>query len=85
MGPAENFSNLVDTIPNFNLKHSKSGRSIEKLYAEVVNANVDAVAPDPDSVKAYQAAFDLLHSDGIDYDDAGQQVIVKVDSPVFAN
>ncbi len=83
---SENFAWLVDNVPKRETIHSPSGLSVDDLYGEIVNANVAPQEdPDPASQKSYQEAYDFLHADGIDYNDLGQQVTVKVDSPVYRN
>lgn len=84
---SENFSRLVDFIPNMGIRHdgSTQGR-IEKIYGEeVVNASVSPPPPDPAKEEAFKKAFDLLFVDGTDYDSNGAPITVKVPSPIYRN
>lgn len=82
---AENFSFLVDEIPKIEAIHSTTGQSVDRLYGQIVSANVRPTPVDPESREAYERAYNFLHSDGVDYNDLGQPITVKVDSPVYSN
>jgi hypothetical protein len=87
MAAAENFSRLVDVIPNMGrvFDGSSKGR-IEKIYGEeVVNASVEPPPEDPAKRAAYDKAVDLLFVDGTDYDNLGKPIKVKVASPLYAS
>lgn len=82
---AENFSTLVDVIPSISTLFYPSAASIEQVYQQVVNASVSPTPSDPEARAAFEQAFNFLTTDGIDYNDQGQQVTVKVESPVYRN
>ena len=82
---SESFASLVDFVPVMSPAYASSGNSVDQLYGEVVNANVSPPAVDPAAQAAYNRAFDLLYVDGNDFNDQGQQVTVKVESPLYRN
>lgn len=82
---AENFSAFVDSIPTFSPNHNPSGNLVEQMYGEAVNANVTPTPTSPESRAAYERSFNLLYTDGTDYNDQGQPVTVKVPSPIYRN
>ncbi|TPQ18832.1 hypothetical protein [Streptomyces sporangiiformans] len=82
---AENFATLVDPVPVLSPGYAPSGASIDGLYGEIVRANVKPPPPDPAGEEAYNKAFNLLYVDGQDFDENGQPIIVKVDSPLYRN
>lgn len=62
-----------------------SGYSFSELFDDPVNANVTPPPADPAAQAAYDRAFNLLYVDGTDYNDQGQPVTVKVESPLYRN
>lgn len=85
VGAAENFATLVDAAPIMDPKYGASGNSIDGFYGEIVNANVAPPSPDPEGQAAFDRAEQLLFTDGTDFNDLGQPVTVRVDSPLFRN
>lgn len=82
---AENYSLFVDDIPTLSPRHVASGVSIDQPYNEVINANVVPPSPNPVAEDAYNRAYNLRYTDGVDYDDQGRQVTVRVESSRFGS
>lgn len=82
---AESFATLVDAVPVMSPQYGTSGTSIDSFYGEIVNANVAPPPPDPDGQAAFNRAEQLLFTDGTDFNDLGQPVTVRVESPFARN
>lgn len=81
----EHFATLADRLFSLNPITAENGENLSKIYDLTVNAIVVPPPEDPEAKKKYDDAFNFLHTDGTTYDDAGNPVTVKVDSPVYSN
>lgn len=79
----KNFSILVDNLLAINPIASMNGQTLSKVYAMALDAKVTPPAEDPTAKAEYDKAYNFLHADGVDYDDMGKPISVKVDSPVY--
>lgn len=80
----ENLSFLVDKVQSLNPIYSANGQNISDIYEVVVNAQVVPPPLDPKAKEQYDEAIAFLQADGRGYNDEGEPITVKVDSPIVA-
>lgn len=84
MAATENFSFLVDKVQSLNPIYSANGQNVSQIYKAVLGAKVVEPPLDPTAERGYRQAIAFLQADSPGYDDSGNPVTVKVDSPVYA-
>ncbi len=81
----EKLSQLVDKIPLTEPMYNTNGNNVSMMYEQILNATVTPPPENPEQKAAYEKALNYLQADGTDFDDEGNKITVKVDSPVYAN
>ncbi|MCP9934816.1 hypothetical protein KBZ08_12920 [Cyanobium sp. Candia 9D4] len=80
----ENFSVLVDQIPQISQLYSPSAYSVDTLYGQIVNsAQASLTPPSSQAMADYQAAYDYLYAEADRRDAAGRVVKVAIEKPEY--
>lgn len=82
----ENYSVLVDQVPQISELYSPSGNSVDTIYGQIVNSSQSPLMPpNPQAMADYQAAYDYLYTEADRRDAAGRVVKVAIEKSEYKN